>query len=93
MRRLLFLATIGDGVGQIGIGSLLGFIGNEAGNLGGRFAGEIGAMSGGALCFFAKQPPPEETRYQEILKRLDALASDIAGLRSANTSSLDGITE
>jgi uncharacterized membrane protein YcaP (DUF421 family) len=47
--------------------------------------------SGGSLCFFAKQPPPEETRYQEILKRLDALASDIAGLRSASTSSLDGI--
>jgi uncharacterized membrane protein YcaP (DUF421 family) len=39
---------------------------------------------GGALCFFAKQPPPEETRYQEILKRLDALSSELAGLRSTN---------
>lgn len=47
--------------------------------------------SGGSLCFFAKQPPPEETRYQEILKRLDALSSDIAGLRSANASSLDAV--
>jgi len=38
---------------------------------------------GGSISFFAKQPPPEETRYQEILKRLDALSSDIARLRSA----------
>ena len=37
--------------------------------------------SGGSLSFFAKQPLPEETRYQEILKRLDALSSDIAQLR------------
>jgi uncharacterized membrane protein YcaP (DUF421 family) len=38
--------------------------------------------SGGSICFLAKQPPPEETRYQEILKRLDALSRDIAQLRS-----------
>ena len=37
---------------------------------------------GGSISFLAKQPPPEETRYQEILKRLDALSTDIARLRS-----------
>jgi len=37
---------------------------------------------GGALCFFGKQPAPEETRYQEILKRLDGLSRDIAQLGS-----------
>jgi uncharacterized membrane protein YcaP (DUF421 family) len=38
---------------------------------------------GGSISFLAKQPPPEETRYQEILKRLDAISTEIAGLRSA----------
>jgi len=37
---------------------------------------------GGSISFMAKQPQPEETRYQEILKRLDALSTDIARLRS-----------
>src|SRR3989442_1133572 len=38
---------------------------------------------GGSISFVAKQPLPEETRYQEILKRLDAISSEIARLRSA----------
>ena len=37
---------------------------------------------GGSISFLAKQPQPEETRYQEILKRLDALSTDVARLRS-----------
>ena len=37
---------------------------------------------GGSISFLAKQPQPEETRYQEILKRLDSLSRDIAQLRS-----------
>lgn len=37
---------------------------------------------GGSISFLAKQPLPEETHYQEILKRLDALSRDIAQLRS-----------
>ena len=37
---------------------------------------------GGSISFMAKQPQPEETRYQEILKRLDALSTDVARLRS-----------
>jgi uncharacterized membrane protein YcaP (DUF421 family) len=37
---------------------------------------------GGSISFLAKQPPPEERRYQEILKRLDALSRDVARLRS-----------
>ena len=36
---------------------------------------------GGSISFMAKQPQPEETRYQEILKRLDALSTDVARLR------------
>ena len=38
---------------------------------------------GGSISFMAKQPLPEETRYQEILKRLDAISSEVARLRSA----------
>ena len=38
---------------------------------------------GGSISFLAKQPLPEETRYQEILKRLDGLSREIARLRSA----------
>ena len=37
---------------------------------------------GGSICFIGQQPQPEEIRYQEILKRLDALSRDIAELRS-----------
>src|SRR5467141_457857 len=38
---------------------------------------------GGAICFLAKTPLPEETRYQEILRRLDSITAEIARLRSA----------
>lgn len=38
---------------------------------------------GGTLSFIAKQPPREEVRYHEVLQRLDAIARDIAKLRSA----------
>src|SRR5262245_33771113 len=37
---------------------------------------------GGAISFFAKKPDPEETRYQEVLQRLDAISRDLAALRS-----------
>lgn len=36
---------------------------------------------GGTFSFIAKQPPGEEVRYQEVLRRLDAIARDIANLR------------
>ena len=38
---------------------------------------------GGSISFLAKQPPPEETRYLEILQRLDIIAGEITRLRSA----------
>ena len=37
---------------------------------------------GGSISFLAKQPPPEEARYQEVLYRLDAIARDLATLRA-----------
>ena len=37
---------------------------------------------GGAISFFGKQPAPEEARYQEVLKRLDAISRELAALRS-----------
>ena len=36
----------------------------------------------GTFSFTAKQPPRDEVRYQEVLARLDAIARDIAALRS-----------
>ena len=38
---------------------------------------------GGSISFFAKQPTPEETQYENILKRLDAIAAELSRLRSA----------
>ena len=38
---------------------------------------------GGSISFIAKQPPPEEARYQEILQRLDAISREVARLHSA----------
>jgi uncharacterized membrane protein YcaP (DUF421 family) len=38
---------------------------------------------GGSISFLAKTPQPEEARYQEILRRLDAIAGEVARLRSA----------
>ena len=38
---------------------------------------------GGSISFCGKQPLPEEERYQQVLQRLDAIAHDIAKLRSA----------
>ncbi len=38
---------------------------------------------GGSLSFVAKEPPKEEVRYQEVLRRLDAIAQDVARLRPA----------
>jgi len=35
----------------------------------------------GTISFFAKKPVPEETRHQEVLKRLDQLAGELAQLR------------
>ncbi|PYS54014.1 MAG: DUF421 domain-containing protein [Acidobacteria bacterium] len=36
---------------------------------------------GGTLCFFEKQPPLDDTRHHELLRRLDAIAQDVAKLR------------
>jgi len=36
---------------------------------------------GGSISFLGKQPQPEETRYQELLQRLDAISQDLAALR------------
>jgi uncharacterized membrane protein YcaP (DUF421 family) len=37
---------------------------------------------GGAISFVGKHPAPEEARYQEVLKRLDAISRELAALRS-----------
>ena len=37
--------------------------------------------AGGSICFIAKQPQPEEKRYQEIIQRLDVIARDIATIK------------
>lgn len=36
---------------------------------------------GGNISFIGKQPAPEETRYQELLLRLDAISQDLAVLK------------
>ena len=36
---------------------------------------------GGNISFIAKKPEPEEIRYQEVLKRLDAIGRDLAALK------------
>jgi uncharacterized membrane protein YcaP (DUF421 family) len=36
---------------------------------------------GGTISFVARQPTPESTHYAEILRRLDALAGEVAALR------------
>src|SRR5438132_4067917 len=36
---------------------------------------------GGTIAFFAKQPPPEESRFQEVLHRLDMISQDLAALK------------
>jgi len=38
----------------------------------------------GTISFTAKKPVPEETRHQEILRRLDQLSSELAQLRLRN---------
>ena len=37
---------------------------------------------GGSICFVAKQPTTDEVRYDAILQRLDAIAGEVARLRS-----------
>jgi uncharacterized membrane protein YcaP (DUF421 family) len=37
---------------------------------------------GGTVCFFAKQPLPDELRHREVLQRLDHLTQELAQLRS-----------
>ncbi len=39
---------------------------------------------GGVLTFVAKQPTQEDTRYSEVLQRLDAISRDVAALRGSN---------
>jgi uncharacterized membrane protein YcaP (DUF421 family) len=36
---------------------------------------------GGTLTFVAKKPPKEELQYQEVLRRLDLIAQDVAALK------------
>jgi hypothetical protein len=36
---------------------------------------------GGTISFTAKKPVPEETRHQEVLRRLDQLSRELAQLR------------
>ena len=36
---------------------------------------------GGTISFVGKQPQPEETRYHEVLQRLDAISRDLAALK------------
>src|SRR5438874_13015769 len=38
---------------------------------------------GGAISFLGKQPTPEETHYDDILKRLDTIVAELSRLRSA----------
>ncbi len=37
---------------------------------------------GGGVSFVARRPPPEESRHQELLTRLERLATDVAALRT-----------
>jgi uncharacterized membrane protein YcaP (DUF421 family) len=37
--------------------------------------------SGGTLTFIAKKPPKEELQYQEVLRRLELIAEDVAALK------------
>jgi uncharacterized membrane protein YcaP (DUF421 family) len=37
---------------------------------------------GGTICFFAKQPVPDELRHREVMERLEHLAQELAQLRS-----------
>lgn len=37
---------------------------------------------GGTMCFFAKQPIPEELRHREVMERLELLTQELAQLRS-----------
>jgi uncharacterized membrane protein YcaP (DUF421 family) len=39
--------------------------------------------SGGSITFIAKQPLPEESRFHEVLSRLDAISRDLAELKRA----------
>ncbi len=38
---------------------------------------------GGTVCFFAKQPVPEELRHREVMERLDRMTQELAQLRSS----------
>jgi hypothetical protein len=49
VRRFLVFSTVCDHVGQVGVGQLLGIVGNQTGNLRRRLSPEIGAVSGSAL--------------------------------------------
>jgi uncharacterized membrane protein YcaP (DUF421 family) len=37
---------------------------------------------GGTICFFAKQPIPEELRHREVMEQLERLTQELAQLRS-----------
>jgi len=41
---------------------------------------------GGTVCFFAKQPVPEELRHREVMERWERLAQELAQLRSSPAS-------
>ena len=44
--------------------------------------------SGGGITFVAKKLKPEDVRHREILKRLDRLAAELAGLKAAGARSI-----
>ena len=45
---------------------------------------------GGSISFLGKQPQPEEVRYDELLRRLDAISRDLAELRNRPHSVMPG---
>jgi len=67
----------GAGAGEGAAGSVLPLVPLGAGDLIDRAVLE----PGGNISFIAKKPEPEEIRYQEVLKRLDAIGRDLAALK------------
>src|SRR5215831_2156618 len=45
---------------------------------------------GGSISFLGKTPQPEEIRYEELMRRLDTIAQDLAELRSRGRSVTPG---
>jgi len=41
---------------------------------------------GGTICFFAKQPVPEELRHAEVMERLEHLTQELGAIASSPAS-------